>query len=99
MKRGVLSSGLLLIVSTGALAVAEPESVSLQDLKPECKERHTTLAPEQCMIQDGVILRQYARRFTEPILIMPPPPPATTERQSPAPAAPPAVIQIVPATR
>lgn len=98
MKHGVFSSLLMLFVSTAAFAVAEPESVSLQDLKPECRERHPPVGPEQCMIQDRVIVRQYARRFGEPVIVITPPP-ATTERQTPASTAPPAAIQVIPAAK
>jgi hypothetical protein len=59
---------LMLFACSGAWAVAEPESVSLQDLRPECKERHPALAPEDCMIQDRAPVRQYARRAGEPAI-------------------------------
>jgi len=59
---------LMLLVCSGAWAVAEPESVSLQDLRPECKERRPALAPEDCMIQYRAPGRQYARRSGEPAI-------------------------------
>ena len=83
-------AGLLMFaISTGALAVADPESVSLQDLKPECKERHPTVSPEHCMIQDRLPSRQYVRRAGETTMTVPTPP-APGERQ-PASAVPSAV--------
>jgi hypothetical protein len=76
---------LMLSVCSGAWAVAEPESVSLQDLRPECKERHPALAPEDCMIQDRAPVRQYARRSGEPAITVVPTPPVTGEtRTAPA---------------
>jgi hypothetical protein len=69
---------LMLVVASGAWAVAEPESVSLQDLKPECKEHHPAVAPEQCVIQDRVPLRQYVRRSGESVITIIPTPPAAT---------------------
>lgn len=96
MKRALLPGLLMTFAAASAWAVAEPESVSLQDLKPECRERHSTIPPEQCMIQDGVLVRQYVRRFNEPVLVMPAPPPATTER---IPAGTPAIIHVIPVPR
>jgi hypothetical protein len=92
-----ITGWLTLAVSAGALAVAEPESVSLQDLKPECKERHSTVAPEQCMIEDRLPPRQYARPFGEAVMVIVPTAPAAPERQT-APA-PPARINPVPTPR
>jgi hypothetical protein len=98
MRRVARITGwLTLAVSAGALAVAEPESVSLQDLKPECKERHSTVAPEQCMIEARLPPRQYARRFGEAVMVIVPTAPAASERQT-APA-PPARINPVPTPR
>jgi hypothetical protein len=79
---------LMLFVSGGAWAVAEPESVSLQDLRPECKERHPALPPEQCIIQDRAPVRQYVvRRSGESAITIVPTPPATGEPRT-APATP-----------
>jgi len=98
MRRVAQIAGwLTFAVSTGALAVAEPESVSLQDLKPECKERHAAVPPERCMIEDRLPPRQYARRFGDSVIVIVPPAPATPERQT-APARP-AGINPVPTPR
>ena len=75
-----LAGLLMFAVSAGALAVADPESVSLQDLKPECKERHPTVPPEHCMIEDR-LPSQTVRRAGEASITVPTPP-ATSGRQT-----------------
>lgn len=88
MRKVAHIAGLLMIaVSAGALAVAEPESVSLQDLKPECKERHPTVAPEQCLIQDRLPSRQTVRRAGETIMTVPAAPAPGERQTAPLPAA------------
>jgi hypothetical protein len=98
MRRVAQIAGwLTFAVSAGALAVAEPESVSLQDLKPECKERHAAGPPERCMIEDRLPPRQYARRFGESVIVIVPTAPATPERQTAT--ATPTGVNSVPAPR
>lgn len=94
---GILAGGLMLVAPTGALAAAEPESVSIYDLKRECAERHAPIAPEECFINDGPPVR-LVRRFREQVIIVTPETPPTTERHPPAPATSPTIIQINPAT-
>jgi hypothetical protein len=98
MRRVAQIAGwLTFAISAGALAVAEPESVSLQDLKPECKERHAAVPPEQCMIEDRLPPRQYVRRFGESVIVIVPTAPVSPERQT-APATP-AGVNPLPAPR
>jgi hypothetical protein len=84
-KLAPIASLLMFAVSAGAFAAADPESASLQDLKPECRERHPTVPPEECMIQDR-LPSQTVRRAGQ--IIITAPPPAAGERQT-APAIPP----------
>lgn len=58
-----LTGVLLFAFSSGAAAVADPASISIQDLRPECKERHPAIPAEQCLIDDRLARLDYARRF------------------------------------
>jgi hypothetical protein len=94
-KLAHIAGMLMFAVSAGAFAADDPESVSLQDRKPECRERHPTVPPEECMIQDR-LPPQTVRRAGQ--IIITAPPPAAGERQT-APAVPPTAVRPAPASR
>ena len=62
---------MLYAFSCGAGAVADPASVSIQDLKPECMERHPSVPAEHCVIQDRLPSRQYATRIGDTVIVIP----------------------------
>jgi len=88
MRRLTWRASLLLIAfSGGAAGAAEPDSISIQDLKPECRERHPSVAVEQCVIEDRLSRPDYVRRYgagTIVIIESAPPPGAGGKPPSPA---------------
>ena len=80
-----LAGVLMLAAWTSAWAVANAESVSIQDINPACKERHTNIPPEQCVIQDRLPPSEYARRYGAAVILMDPGPSASTPLRPPAP--------------
>jgi hypothetical protein len=71
MKYVISLAGVVLYAfSCGAGAVADPASVSIQDLRPECKERHPAVPAEQCVIEDRLPSRQYATRLGGTVVVI-----------------------------
>ncbi|HEX6008412.1 MAG TPA: hypothetical protein VFY80_10640 [Burkholderiales bacterium] len=86
MQDSMWRIGILLIgISGGAAVAADPASVSIQDLKPECKERHAAVPPEHCLIDDRTSRLDAVRRAGsgDVVIIQSLPPPAAG-RERPA---------------
>lgn len=77
-----VAGALLLAVSASAWAVADAESVSIQDINPACKERHANLPEDQCVIQDRLPPSQYARRFGGAVVLIEPVLPVSRQPQA-----------------
>lgn len=71
MRRYQVLAGMLLSGIAGAAAV-DPESLSIQDLRPECRERHPSVPPERCMIDDRLSAQEYAKRFGGAVIVIEP---------------------------
>jgi len=74
--------GALLILTCASAYAVDPGSVSIQDIRPECRERHAAVAPEHCMIEDRLSRNDYLRRFgSGTVVVVEPPalPPAVPE--------------------
>ncbi|HET9663193.1 MAG TPA: hypothetical protein VFP00_03120 [Burkholderiales bacterium] len=74
-----VAGALLLAAAASAWAVADGESVSIQDVNPACKERHSNVPEDQCVIQDRLPASQYARRFGGAVVLIDPALPLTRE--------------------
>jgi hypothetical protein len=92
MQGYVLFTGILLIAASAGALGAENERDSLQDAYPACRERHSNIPQEHCVIRDRLPPSQHARRYGSAVVLIEPalsasPQPAN-ETSEPAPATP-----------
>lgn len=66
------STGVLLIALAAGAWAADAERVSIQDTNPACRERHSSVPPEHCVIQDRLPPAQHARRFGSAVVLIEP---------------------------
>ena len=94
MQAYVRVVGALIVIASAGAWGAENERGSLQDAHPACRERHSNVPEEHCVIRDRLPPSQYARRYggavvlIEPSLLAPLDRQATNGANETAPAAP-----------
>lgn len=95
MQRYVLFTGMLLIAASAGAQGAENERDSLQDAHPACRERHSNIPQEHCVIRDRLSPSQHARRYGGAVVLIEPAlsatvglPQAANETSEPAPTTP-----------
>ena len=66
------SVGVLLFALASGAWAADAERVSIQDINPACRDRHSGVPPEHCVIQDRLPPSQHARRFGGAVVLIEP---------------------------
>lgn len=65
-------AGVLLFALAAGAWAADAERVSIQDINPACRDRHSGVPPEHCVIQDRLPPSQHARRFGGAVVLIEP---------------------------
>ncbi|MGQ0751623.1 MAG: hypothetical protein ACT4PS_13905 [Betaproteobacteria bacterium] len=82
MQGYVRFTGVLLIAASAGVSGAENERGSLQDAHPACRERHSNIPQEHCVIRDRLPPSQHARRFGGAVVLIEPALSAPVEQQA-----------------
>ncbi|MGQ0524327.1 MAG: hypothetical protein ACT4P8_11800 [Betaproteobacteria bacterium] len=72
MRGYAYSAGMLLFALAAGAWAADAERVSIQDINPACRDRHSSVPPEHCVIQDRLPPSQHARRFGGAVVLIEP---------------------------
>lgn len=70
--QGYVFTGMLLIAASAGALGAENERDSLQDARPACRERHSNIPQERCVIRDRLPPSQHARRYGGAVVLIEP---------------------------